>query len=334
MRRFLIFLLLFYPVICSALDDACTKPDEYKIERRCYVDDNMWQKAPYKYVLKMYSKSKDRVFCAANMVSGKIVTAKHCLENDQVSDIEFIAFDGKKISVKNNDYVMGTGDFRYNDYEDWAVLTPISEDSEFVINNSINDTASFDVGDYWADGSFISTGCGQLKILSDKEIEAFKKAYLEYLEEHAEELRGSFLSDNEMTDHKQTIKISSIKALLKADAYFSKYGFTVKDIFWDQNNLKASVCDSVGVSFNNIMNTSCKAFCGDSGGGIYQTTNNQQAKNNLVSDTFCDDNSCRFTGVAHSGHTKTISSNPEKHVVEEMTYVGLHDDFKKALQKN
>ena len=303
-------LMTMIPSMCWALSDACTNPKEYTIERRCYLTDDAWQHAPYKHVLKMWRKADGKVYCTANMAFGQIVTARHCIEGYNVSDLKFIAFDGREITVK---YVGYENEFAYgkhNPFIDIVFLTPSEKDADFVKSNSINTAESINSV---TSGSFVSVGCGALKILSDKEIDLFQRAYAEFLNNTGSR---NTESGQLISEDGKTVKLLLERGFYeKINPYLIKYGLgTAEDIFTnDGKNIKASLCN--GFEWpprDRKLDGHCQGWKGDSGGGVFRVSNGVN-KNNILSSNTCNGIVCGMLGVQVGGET-SISKHPDLHL--------------------
>ena len=299
--------LLIAMLPINLLADACTNPDEYTIDRRCYVDGATWAKEPYKHVLKMGDRTGDP-WCTANMVAGRIVTAKHCVLDKDLNNVKFTAFDGTEIYV---DPMAESGSYytekqvidgeevkeEYNFEGDWAVLTPKSVYQKFVTDNSIYNVngglgplgsslagAAFNV-------DFAVIGFGALKIMSDKEIKNFRRAYVDFLydnglyddtEDKIHKLHGKYPIDQaEKRDH---IKHKMFKEVVTVDVsddswgqsffwygaeYMEKYGLDRWIIDMDTDKLKVSYCLNKWDKDKWGDYQGCQSWGGNSGGGAY-----------------------------------------------------------------
>ena len=243
--------------------------DTYTFDKRKYI--NTWSSEPYSYVLQMRNKKGGAPFCTANMVAGKIVTAKHCIVNKSLNDIVFIDSSGRNLcatSGKAGNYEKEQA----NTYSgDWAVLTPCSKDKEYVKKNSLSM-----FGDNIPVSATIDRvyylGFGALKIMSDEEIKKFKQAYYSFVYDHAKTKPKKDKKDyvaEATADKKSGIKLNNSTGQLFIKN-MKKYGVD-PNIFKDTYNLKASVCttnDSPNKT-NLLKNLKCQSWGGDSGGGLY-----------------------------------------------------------------
>lgn len=245
----------------------------YTIDKRQYVDASAWATSPYKYVLQMQKKTGGNPFCTANMIGNKIVTAKHCIDGQNVSDIVFVAYNGRKMCAMNNPRVGNYVDGKPATYTgDWAVLAPCAKDADFVKKNNL---------DFYGESIPVSVmvnkvsyiGGGALKIMSDEEIKAFHKAYYRFIYDIKKE-KPNMSGDRYATvlsaiheDDGVNLMSKTGQAFLK---YMTRYGIN-PDIFRDTNRLKESVC-KVNKDPNNyrlLHDLRCQSWGGDSGGGLY-----------------------------------------------------------------
>ena len=181
MKRIILFLLFLAVPVNLLAEDACTNPDEYTIDQRCYVTDEQKKEKPYNAVVAMVNG--DSVYCTGTIVrqNGKlwVYTAKHCTDRDK---------DGmpdKKLSVQSQDgtlfdvYLVKTGvyDIKQDSGLDGDLAIYEIRDNDdlpFVFRavRGVNDAPYYD-------GRVV--GYGLLKVMSDIEIENFKALYVLWL---------------------------------------------------------------------------------------------------------------------------------------------------------
>ena len=71
MKKYAISSLLFLmPFVAMAADDHCTKPDEYTIDKRCYVTDEQKSQKPYNSVVQVIIPDKNGI-CTGTIVKEK-----------------------------------------------------------------------------------------------------------------------------------------------------------------------------------------------------------------------------------------------------------------------
>lgn len=266
------FLLIF--MLCM----GCAYADDYTIDKRQYVSKAQWATVPYRHVLavRYAGRGVRGNFCTANMVGGKIVTAKHCLYDDYGLDefakhVRFVAWNGTEIQVK--DIVAGAYD-RETDTVfagDWAVLTPKEEFQDFVMKNStvIENVASV------KGRPVVQIGFGGLKILSDQEIDAFHKAYVKFLRDNEDKLGKQDVEAAIDKANRRGIDLETQFGYLFMDAR-QRYGIDVDGTwFADMSRLKLSRCKMGGYFGvyqdykDTFEDTMCQSWGGDSGGGIF-----------------------------------------------------------------
>lgn len=268
MIKKVMFLLLAVGIVGDAF--AAT----YTYDKRKYVG-AAWGQEPYSYVLQVRKKGSTFVSCTANMIAGKIVTAKHCLVNKKLAEVEFVSHDGRVLCANGGHW----GKYEEGKTEtysgDWAVLEPCQKDVEYVKKQSLNMfgekvpvSASF--------GNLRYIGCGALKIMSDEEIKAFKMAYYKYVYDNAEKKpsmsRDEYAQNMYNKNKDDSISVSSGVGK-KFVANMTKYGLS-GNIFRDTGKLKVSFCnvkeDPNSVSI--MRDVSCQSWGGNSGGGLYMMT--------------------------------------------------------------
>ena len=163
----------------------------FTADKRVYVTNEQWATEPYRYLLAKYVEEDgiEKNRCTANMVCGKIVTARHCIHDDCHNSNEihmFKAYDGTKLQAKcenMGDYVLDQIGAKEGKNGDWAILEPIDEHKQFVVDNGICNFPSHTEG---SSGRVYAAGFGGLKIMSDAEIESLRRAYVYFLENHIE----------------------------------------------------------------------------------------------------------------------------------------------------
>ena len=174
--------LLFSCIMAVLPAVACA--DTFTTDKRTYVTNAQWQSTPYKHVLAMFDNEGgvDTNYCTANMVRGKILTARHCLGDnvDSSTVYTFRAYDGTRLHATVENYGGYVGAVvAENNPGDWAILKPSDASAQrFVSDNSIHNFPSATSG---RSGTVYALGFGGLKIMSDQEISSFREAYLYYL---------------------------------------------------------------------------------------------------------------------------------------------------------
>lgn len=294
--------------------------DEYTIDRRQYVSDFLWSKEPYKYVLKVFDKQRNTVMCTANMVGGKIVTARHCIQGSPLKNFEFIAFDGRRMTASFSDTQTDYSDWDsyYSLSEDYVVLIPDKSSQNFVADNSINT-----MNDYHMNNAFISVGCGALKVMSNEEISKFKSAYMDFLADIDSSFGETVIDDD-------TINLTYMLSdafYEDINPYLKKYGLVNSDkLFHDSNNIKFSVCGDVNLKDDlefGLIIGACQGWHGDSGGGLYSVPG-ELVKYGIYGNGHID-----FVGIHILGKTY-ISSNPSMHTSNQEGFVSVKE-FKNNL---
>lgn len=277
--------------------------DTYTLDKRKYIDNTTWATEPYSYVLKMQIKGGAAPICTANMIGERIVTAKHCIVNKDLSNVVFIAYNGRKISAKPNPI---TGNYVENDPStytgDWAVLTPSAKDMDFVKKHSLDM-----FGDSVPAMSVIFNkvsylGFGALKIMSDQEIAKFQRAYYSYLYDNLQKKefidKENFVKGMIKTRPTIDMQTKTAKGFLKK---MSDYGVD-SNIFRDTPRLKESVCKTnknpnATLSLTNLQ---CQSWGGNSGGGLYMVGNARDVTGKIQPDaTFPN-----FVGLHTRGYRK------------------------------
>ena len=191
MKRVIVLFLLFVPFISWA-NDACTNPEAYTVDKRCYVTDEQKKEKPYNAVVALLGgyggiagsgTIVKRQGLTKNDVGYFLYTAKHCADRNY----DNIADDNLKVRLPNgqefNAELVKQGNYRVTDgvesnfAGDWAkyrVMTTEQNaggDIRELIGN-----AYVKINDSFARGAknVRVVGYGALKIMSDQEISDLK----------------------------------------------------------------------------------------------------------------------------------------------------------------
>ena len=182
MKKYIITSLLFFVSAVAMADDHCTNPNEYTIDRRCYVTDEQKTQKPYSAVVGVLGPNN------INNCTGTIVkendaiymyTARHCIRHK----INYNNIDDLTVKVKlQNGMIFKVEQSEVSDRKDLAIYKFYLKDKNAVKNIAITKTNNDDSEDAVYSGVRL-VGYGALKIMSDEEISDFKKAYEKYLRE-------------------------------------------------------------------------------------------------------------------------------------------------------
>ncbi|MBR6597961.1 MAG: hypothetical protein IKK76_01000 [Alphaproteobacteria bacterium] len=277
----------------------------FTADKRVYVTNEQWATEPYRYLLAKYVEEDgiEKNRCTANMVCGKIVTARHCIHDDCHNSNEihmFKAYDGTKLQAKcenMGDYVLDQIGAKEGKNGDWAILEPIDEHKQFVVDNSICNFPSHTAG---SSGRVYAAGFGGLKIMSDAEIESLRRAYVYFLENHIEyesglkrvatisaaknEEEGLYLEDGKNStafiydlwcDHYGWPAGTKLNTGWICTGTNYKEMFDGVSVMWlsdDTDKMKSSKC---AYSYKDMtsdglyVDMDCQIWGGNSGGGVY-----------------------------------------------------------------
>jgi len=256
MKKYIITSLLFFVPFVAMANDHCTNPNEYTIDRRCYVTDEQKTQKPYNSVAFVGNG------CTGTIVKEKdgtpyLFTAKHCVPGRFKTTrpnlkLEMDVWDTVKIKLEHNNAEYEATKFVYGNYEDspltydgdWAVYKLPESNKEDFLKIAVEKTKK-------KESMATLVGYGALKVMSDKEIHDFKQAYINQLESEGKEV--DFTAD----DNK------SIELAPKAFVQFSqKTGFVLIDA---EPKLKVSFC-----KYNNENGgNGCQGWGANSGGPVF-----------------------------------------------------------------
>ena len=263
MRKVFVFvLLLFTQNFCWALDDACTKPKEYTVDKRCYVTDAQKKEKPYNAVVGLVDKNG--VYCTGTIVSTGnelyLYTAKHCTDHNGNGDSDYSLTiktqDGKRYVVYKD--TVGTYSIPTDkkQYSDWAVYK-IKQTGLQSVNLAQKPSELF------PENFVLSIGYGGLKVMSDHEIKKFKENYIEWLIS-----KGATRENIEKHPKLYGFKNGGVNGLDDiVEHYINGLDYSYrKYIFGDENKLKVSRCR---YKFYDNEYVGCQVWGGNSGGGIF-----------------------------------------------------------------
>lgn len=281
----------------------------FSVDRRTYVDNATWQSSvPYKHVLRMGgyigAKQKWKTYCTANMVRGKIVTAKHCLDDNSACNnpskrFLFRDVDGRDLTA----HVVACGNWQSGTAGlagDWAVLVPDNAETQSIVD--ANDTYGVTVWQSGMSYPINSAGFGSLAIMSDDEIKMFQQVYLAYLDYKGKArrplVRGVAVGDSEEEplgqrftddlywnstchywlrnfdnaknrDYYETECLDGNGKYKYSGLNYVACGMEFRNFFYDTEQLKNSACS---VGFGGLQSVDCQGWSGNSGAGIYMAT--------------------------------------------------------------
>lgn len=262
-----LFSVLIMPIVCFGANDACTKPSEYTVDKRCYVTDAQKKQKPYNAVVGLVDSAF--IYCTGTIVKGKdgkpyLYTAKHCVVDQDYkvkSKLEIILQDGRELVVTKNN-VGNHSEKDASTYDgDWAVYSINEADVPSVKET---DKERFGFGPFTSSYNTRVVGYGGLKVMSDKEIDDFKQKYIKYLQDvknikskGTEDIYG-FYNGGVNTTNSYVINFLSSGSI---NWYALKR---------DNINLKVSNCE---YSSNGKL-TNCQLWSGNSGGPIFDDKGN------------------------------------------------------------
>ena len=178
--------LLFVPFMSLAADDGCEKPDEYTIDRRCYVPHSKNKFAPYNSVVALLDK-KGRNYCTGTIVKGKdnkpyVYTAKHCVadrDNKIIDSLTIKLWSGKTLRITKNNVGNYNEKNDTNQKGDWAIYSIVPPYNVHMVEKTKK--MYIDIFDINLNYDARVVGYGSLAIMSDEQIRRFKIKYTNYL---------------------------------------------------------------------------------------------------------------------------------------------------------
>lgn len=286
MNKILPFLIVLMPTVCLGLDDACTKPSEFTIDKRCYVTDEQKKTYPYNTVVALI-KQNGFVYCTGTIISEfngssktRVYTAKHCTDvnRDKVVDETIIIYtqDGAIYKATNKDILPEEAYGNYNIAEDtlysgdWAKydLIDAPDDLPFTtftthrsgalgkLEATVENLSVSPLKAFFGDNNYNAqvVGYGGLKIMSDKEIQDFKDKYTKFLETSLKDAVKEVHKDDGLSADEMQKKINDYET----DDY--NIGL-VGDVVYAHNPIVKEFIS--GTLKNALSRNDCEALFGD-----------------------------------------------------------------------
>ena len=290
-----LFVMIAPIVACAA--DHCTNPDEYTIDKRCYVTDEQKKEKPFSASVALIDKlAYDSHTFTMRYCSGTIIkrygltikntgyfvyTAKHCVSDDRQNvrnQISIETQNGQEFTAE----LVKVGDYIEEDsatyHGDWAIyrLLPndVQSNSVFSISKEVGDSYTQIkgmVGKQYSDARVI--GYGSLPIVSDAEIEDFRTRYLKFLEDQGIDVANADetqLNDYGVYNHFISVSKEHNKLMSKFNKVTEWHTF-VNTV---DKELKISYCSYSDTMGNHDNMDSCQIWQGNSGGGIFDNDGN------------------------------------------------------------
>lgn len=267
MKRIILFLsfLMFMPASVFAVRDGCidgkydNSPDNpYTIDKRCYVTEAQKQTKPFNAVASL-KDIMGGIYCSGVIVEKKgelyLYTAKHCVENDfgGTASIVLTSVNGsKRFFVKKE--MVGTDD------RDWAIYH-INKEKHPDLKSVYISKKFKNMGNYDA----VIAGYSSLKIVSDEQVEEFRKRYLEYQNDFVKGRKRPELGY--IPTHGILVSNAIAKSFIDDLKVNNKEYY---DTIFGQSGMQLSSCkySSVGKM------TGCQIWNGNSGSGIFDEDGN------------------------------------------------------------
>jgi len=272
MKNLIIVILCVVPTLCFGLDDACTHPNEFTIDKRCYVTDEQKQQKPYNAVVELLDDDGNPD-CTGTVVKNEkelyIYTAKHCITNGVIRPYLQNGHKLDAVFFKQGDDIEKRDFFIKGAKEDYVFYKIIGDDENNIPYVEINDDTKKHKAQV--------VGYGRLKIMSDNEIEKFKNDYIDYisaLPETDKDTKGNvrmngkngFLPTGELDPQTGNYTEMAIAAIFSANVVEFLEKNKEK---YDDTKLKISYCEiSNGVFYG------CQGWGGNSGGPVFDESGN------------------------------------------------------------
>ncbi len=256
------FVLLVLPSIAMATD-GCVHPEQYTIDRRCYVTDVQKEQLPYNTVVALVEDGIK--YCTGTIIKDEngdlyVYTARHCVDtkNGYAQDrITIQTQDGSQFQVNKH---------RVGDYSsltdasfpgDWAIYSFSASPDNVPYAQLTDKYATAGPGEVAYNAMVV--GYGSLKIMSDQELSDFKQRYVSFLRTEYSALLPNWIDTDALDTHSFPV-LDFINNGLSSQEY--------ADLF--QNRLlKVSKCNY----FSYGRGVGCQIWGGNSGGPIFGEDN-------------------------------------------------------------
>lgn len=280
--------LCLVPALSWAENDSCSYPEQYTVDKRCYVTETQKNEKPYNSVVAFvfpWAEGSDPKFLNDSDCTGTVIkmdnklyvfTAKHCVRDyrgNANSYMTVMTQDGDRfqININNSSQTkLGTSSV-IGAYigalsgGDWAIYS-VPDEYKHIASTGISQEPRKSRAH---DARVV--GYGGLKVMSDAEIKEYKRRYIQYLKEE----KGSFVA----VLGKGAMYYPGLGSVRATD-YNTFVGYLCdtdvsyyEDLFEDNRRLKVSKCKYTDVG---IM-PGCQVWGGNSGGGVFDNDGNLMA---------------------------------------------------------
>lgn len=273
-------LLILAPAVVMAADH-CTNPDEYTIDRRCYVPYEQKTQKPYNAVVALLDKNSVND-CTGTIVKENnnyyIYTARHCIKHDNWSPNGINSqYEDTEIYVRlQNNQILKVKRHRVETIGDWVVYKIADKDINAIADFATTKTDNMNSKNAVYDARVV--GYGALKVMSDKEISDFKKAYEKYL---VDEVGEEYMLKERNSKEGIKVAIGSLK---------KEWPELINDV----DKLKESVCDY----YVRYGADGCQGWQGNSGGPVFDSDGKIMAILTHGQDVIGGDDHARIGGGA------------------------------------
>ncbi len=310
MRKICIFLSCLTTIPAVALDDACTKPGEFTIDRRCYVTDEQKTKKPFNATVALLDNNKP--YCTGTIVKYEdklyVYTANHCAKDGNSITIRLQNGQEYNITQLRNG---GNKDDRFHT-QDWALYT-MESTTELIPYTQISDKFELNTKRYEeikeqsfpgiyaeykdklnATGRYDSEEANKLAksiatyeaedIAEKQSADEFNAKVLGYgalkimSNTDIAEFKQKYIEYLKSNDYNLDISDEGIGTNRIGEAFILHY---INDDYYDRlfndvDNLKVSYCTAVR-KYNQISLKNCQGWGGNSGGGVFDVNENLAA---------------------------------------------------------
>lgn len=271
-KKLSLFLCCFI-TFASFANDHCTNPKEYTVDKRCYVTDAQKKTKPYNAVVGLVGDRGN--YCTGTIIedSGElyVITASHCTTNRDndfnvtpQQSINIVTQNGAQMKSYCRYYGTGVDDKGINDWALYSIDLALqniplpAQNIPYVKKSELSEVPEH----------AIQIGYGALRIMSDKEIRAFKEEYKNKL---LNVIYDQYYSDSDIKadDYYGFTEDGGVSVFTK-DFHLTNFIDVMNDLMEDfhlvndNNNLKMSQC----------ISSSCQIWHGDSGSGVFDKNGN------------------------------------------------------------
>ena len=278
-------------MVSWAEDDSCSYPEQYTVDKRCYVTEAQKNQKPYNAVVAFVApiaEDSDPKFLNNTDCTGTVIkidnklyvfTAKHCVLSYSGNALSYTTVktqDGDRfpVDINNSSNIhLGTNEviaayLGVMSGGDWAIYS-VPDEYKHIASTSISQKTRTATGAHDA----LVVGYGGLKVMSDAEIKEYKRRYIQYLKEEKGSLVAALGKGAMYYPGLGSVRVNENLLENTFPSYLYDTDNSYYEDLFGNKRLKVSKCKYTEVG---IM-SGCQAWGGNSGGGVFDNDGNLMA---------------------------------------------------------